>query len=368
MYLLKGVSSTINRRISNFYFKNRIDYWTELTKNRLINLPPTDLSQYEKKEISNFYKKYFDIKINPHFHQFYKAATGQFDIRYIPDDLYYSYIDPYYNNWENGVNMDNKVLYRIYFPDVKQPELVCYRHNGIWFDGNGEPLHDADIADMISLSGLCFIKKATASMGGHGISVIDSGTDSESIKNELNKFDDDIIIQKGLQQSKVLSKLNSSSVNTIRIMTFLRKDGSIKICSTSLRMGVAGSRVDNASSGGITIGVSIEGNLNDKAFAPSGQSYSIHPSSRVSFSDIKIPNFEKVIDLVSKLALRFPQFRLISWDIALDESNTSVLIETNLFVGELEFHQLNNGPIFGEETETILSEIASNPKKLKYPF
>lgn len=63
-----------------------------------------------------------------------------------------------------------------------------------------------------------------------------------------------------------------------------------------------------------------------------------------------------------------PLFRLISWDIAIDENDSPVLIEANLFVGELEFHQLNNGPIFGEETEDILKEVFQSNKRIKYPF
>ena len=67
-------------------------------------------------------------------------------------------------------------------------------------------------------------------------------------------------------------------------------------------------------------------------------------------------------------AERMSQFRLISWDIVLDCNNEPVLIEANLYVGELEFHQLNNGPIFGDETEEILKEIIENPKQISYTF
>lgn len=41
----------------------------------------------------------------------------------------------------------------------------------------------------------------------------------------------------------------------------------------------------------------------------------------------------------------------------LNACNEPVLIEANLCSGELDFHQLNNGPIFGDETKEILMEV-----------
>ena len=34
-----------------------------------------------------------------------------------------------------------------------------------------------------------------------------------------------------------------------------------------------------------------------------------------------------------------------------------ILIEVNMHSGQLDFHQLNNGPVFGEDTEVILKEV-----------
>ena len=122
-------------------------------------------------------------------------------------------------------------------------------------------------------------------------------------------------------------------------------------------MGINGAKVDNASSGGITIGVKSDGSLNSKAFAADGKSYDSHPTSNVKFDTVTIPKYERILDLIKLEAQRFPHFRLISWDIAIDSDENPVLIEANFKYGELEFHQLNNGPIFGDETEEILSEI-----------
>ena len=126
-------------------------------------------------------------------------------------------------------------------------------------------------------------------------------------------------------------------------MTFLRKDGSVKICSMILRMGIGDSKVDNASSGGITVGIQESGNLKRKAYSVDGMCYDLHPTTGIEFDKIKIPNISLIKDLVLNQAPNFPHFRLISWDIALDKDNCPILIEANLCDGELDFHQLNNG-------------------------
>lgn len=354
--------SDIDTQIKN----NRINYWTKLTSERCKLLPKCRLSESETHSISTYWGT-----ANTLFHHFYKAATGKFDVKCIPDDIYYTQIDPYFNDWSEGACLDNKIFYRLFFPNIKQPPLIAYRWNGYWYDNAAQPTSIEAILELISSKGqTCFIKVAKCSMGGHGIEVINGSRMSiAKMSNIVNSMAGDLVIQEKIIQSDITAKLNESSVNTIRVMTFLRKDGSVKLCSSCLRMGMAGSMVDNASSGGITVGINAStGKLNDTAYSPAGISYDRHPTSDVKFSDIILPNFGKVIENAKLGALNMPQFRLISWDFAIDKNLDPVLIEANLYVGELEFHQLNNGPIFGDETDEILKEISLNPKKIKYPF
>ena len=54
---------------------------------------------------------------------------------------------------------------------------------------------------------------------------------------------------------------------------------------------------------------------------------------------------------------KFPHFRLVAWDFAIDRTETPVLIEVNFNDAGLESLQLTNGPVFGSRTEEILSEV-----------
>lgn len=58
--------------------------------------------------------------------------------------------------------------------------------------------------------------------------------------------------------------------------------------------------------------------------------------------------------MATKLAYRLCRIsRLISWDFSVSEEGHPVFIEANLSWGELDFHQMCNGPIFGERTHEI---------------
>lgn len=53
------------------------------------------LTKTENKEINDFWKSY--PKFKKLFHAFYTDTTGKFFINYIPDSLWYGFIDPFYN-------------------------------------------------------------------------------------------------------------------------------------------------------------------------------------------------------------------------------------------------------------------------------
>ena len=115
--------------------------------------------------------------------------------------------------------------------------------------------------------------------------------------------------------------------------------------------------VEEYGSGGITCGVKEDGRLKSVAYSKKGECYQQHPTTEVYFDEICIPSYESILESTEKPALSFPMFRMISWDWAVDEAGEPLLIEANLYNGELDFHQLNNGPVFGVDTKEIMDEV-----------
>lgn len=312
----------------------------------------------QKEEIRNFYKEY--TKIDMVFPEFYTQKTGEFFKNYIPDNLHYCKIDPFFNDWRAAAYLDNKCYYeKWYFKGVNTPKTVALCINGIWSIKNKNEskfISEEEACELISKYE-CFLKKATSSLAGQGVRKTTKGTSVHEIKKIVDSLGKDIVVQEAVIQSAEMSKLNPHSVNTIRVLSFLDKDGCVKIYSAIVRMGINHSYVDNASSGGITCGIEPDGRLKPVAYATNGTKYDCHPTTGLKFSEVVIPNYDKVISLVKELQKDFPHFRLLSWDIAIDENDEPLLIEVNLAYGELDFHQLNNGPLFGEDTQKILDEV-----------
>ena len=316
------------------------------------------LTLAQKRDICKAFRGMYPKAMTPTslFHSFYSQSNGLFDYRYLPDDLYYSKIDRYFNNWDAAKYIDNKCLYGRLFPNVRQPKTVALRLNGAWLDESYVPLTAGEVRIKLASETEVIIKLATDSLGGKGITFVGGEDLVDDAMNCVASIKGDVVIQRVLKQHSELAKLNSESVNTIRFISFL-KEGKAKIYSSILRMGVDGARVDNASSGGITCGITDSGRLKPVAYSPNGDKYLEHPTSKIAFDSVTIPAFSKARRTIENLHASFPLFRLISWDVAIDESGEPTLIEANLCNGELDFHQLNNGPLFGEDTERILKEV-----------
>ena len=309
------------------------------------------LTKEQEAQIQAFFAPYAKVDLGAH--NFYTEKTGQFHANYLPDALYYSRIDSYYNDWWESGYVDNKCFYSRMFQGIHHPETLAQRAGGLWYDGNGQLIRRSELDALLSPEPEIVAKVARSSSGGHGVHFL-PGSEFASIEGKY--FDDDIVIQRPLQQHPGLSAINPSSVNTIRIISLLREEG-VKIYSAILRIGIGGARVDNASSGGITCGIDAQGKLKKYAYTAAGQRFEVHPTSGNPFEGVPIPGFEACMEIVPKLHVQVPRFHLVSWDFAVGTDGQPILIEANLHYGELDFHQLNNGPIFGEDTEMILKEV-----------
>lgn len=170
-----------------------------------------------------------------------------------------------------------------------------------------------------------------------------------------------VVVQECIKQHEKLSALYSNSVNTFRVITYLW-NGQIYHVPLALRIGQGGGYLDNAHAGGMFIGVSDAGKLNPVAYTEFGDQYEEHPDTHIKFEDYEIDFVPEIIETAKKLHLNAPQLGIISWDIAVDEFETMVLIEANTRGQSIWFPQMANGKgAFGKNTKEILQFIS--PKK-----
>ena len=315
------------------------------------------LTAEQERETRNFWKPY-SKKMDLSSHRFYTEKTGCFSPMYIPNDIYISEVDEYFNNRLEAQFIDNKCYYQWIFADINQPKTVACRIGGFWYSVNREIISIDAVRDIVNSHKELFAKVATLSCGGHGVVCMNEskGKMSDQLEKFIANEKGDIIVQEPIRQHKDLAALNESSVNTYRILSVLTEKGP-KIYSGIVRMGVRGARVDNASSGGISCGISDEGKLKKYAYFAGGARSECHPTNGYSFEGISVPYYDKACELVKKAHPMVPHFKMIAWDITIGEDGDPILVEVNLSRGMVRLLQINNGPLFGEDTKAILDDV-----------
>ena len=313
-----------------------------------------ELTPDEEQKIYDFWKKYtddFDIA----YHKYYIDRTGKFDEKFIPDDLFVGYIDGYLNNRAIEPGIADKNYFDLYLKGFKLPETYLHLINGVFEDKNYNIITKEEAINILLKHKNITVKPSMASFGGKDVKFFDNPSEEEIINYLDNLESDNLIFQETIKQSKETAKLHPNSLNTIRIMTLIL-DNEVKILPSAFRMGVGKSKVDNASFGGIYCKINEDGTLSNFAYDALGKKFDIHPDGG-KFSDIKFDFMDKIKELVKKAAQRFPHFRLIGWDIAINENNEPVIIEANLTMSGMDVIETICGPLFGEYTEKVLNEV-----------
>lgn len=138
-----------------------------------------------------------------------------------------------------------------------------------------------------------------------------------------------IIVEEIIKQHHELAEFNSSTVNTLRVLSFVRADGSVAVLRAALRMGRANEIADNFHMHGIAANVDVEtGIVMSEAVEAHFKRYIKHPDSGKIIPGFQIPYWDKVLAVVTDAAKRFPQVRYIGWDVAIRE-NDICLVEGN---------------------------------------
>lgn len=343
----------------------RIHLSKDIVKKRVQDKRFVNLSKKQRSDVHIFWKKYVS-HIDYSSFIFYNAfCTNNKTLKYyIPEEIYYPIIDMYFSNAFYASVYDNKNIYDLYFNDVPQAKTIIRYVNGVFLNDNYEIITKENAFFLCKKFEKIILKPAIDSEGGRGILFLENT--SENIDQQLATYfaaNKNVIVQEIVQQHVVLNSIHKDSLNTIRIITLLLNN-EIYPLSSILRMGRNGKKVDNASSGGVFCGINEDGSLKRMTYDCQGNSYDGHPNG-TKIEGIILPNFTSAKELVKRLVPRVMHISsLCSWDLALDENGEYKLIEVNMSFGQLDFHQICNGPLFGDKTEEILELVFSkSPNK-----
>lgn len=163
----------------------------------------------------------------------------------------------------------DKNMIDIILPNAKHPHTLLKNMNGYYYF-EGEPVSYEDAIKLCSNLEDVLIKP-TLSYSGQGIQALTVHNGQTNINgmtlNQLFKqYNNNFQIQKRLKQHDRMNKLNPTSVNTIRILTY-RSGMEIIIVYAVVRIGRLGEVIDNQCAGGISAVIDDEGKLGKYGFS-----------------------------------------------------------------------------------------------------
>lgn len=191
----------------------------------------------------------------------------------------------------------------------------------------------------------CVIKTTESSHGDnvHLIYSIDYGTEDcilkthngtkISLRQLLSR--EPLIFESVIKQTTQFNDFNSPSVNTIRFMTLLFPDKSVKIIAAFIKIGRKGACVDNAGKGGnVDTGIDIDTGITYNSIQFDGwrkiKDIETHPDSGNSVCKVKINEWDNIKTEIIRLQQALPYIKAAGWDIAITDDGP-VVIEVNDF-------------------------------------
>lgn len=311
-----------------------------------------------KNQVRNYWH-FYKNRVNTDWHKWYSSRNGIKDVRYIPENFYYCDIEPFLNNLDVVKAYADKAFLSVLLPEITRPRIIAKNMSGVFYDDEFTLITIEEVVRRSYKERKFVIKPTMKSGGGKNVKFISNSgnfdNDSNVIKNLIKEYKENFIIQETIPQHTDLKRINPESINTIRTISLFFK-GQVHILSSVLRMGINHSPVDNQTAGGICTGIKIDGSTLKYAFDRAGNSYEIHPQG-TAIKDIKIPAYQQVIAIIISAHSKLGHCKIISWDFAIDENTSPILIEINLRGQGINPHQTNNGPLFNDLTTDVLNDV-----------
>ncbi len=235
---------------------------------------------------------------------------------------------------------------------VPATRYLGFWHSRIGIDKEGNSLTNlAELSTTLSsIKPSAIVLKPLEGHGGYGIRVYDIDFEEDDIYLRDRKSGEELclsspntsldellerthgwIVEEYFVQHPTLSKINGSSVNTIRMwVQQCDEQSSPKCIAGYLRIGREGSVVDNQSSGGIVCPIEMEsGMLREvQSGTPERHLYTHHPDHGAAIEGLTIPHWLECQRLAERALDVFPHLNFCGLDIAIGKDGP-VIVELN---------------------------------------
>lgn len=333
---------------------------------------------------SEYLAKWRHLSRKPHVAPFrlFSQYTGA-DPNIVPEDISATIIQPLLNPIEYRPYYQDKNMFdKILSPEIMPVTLLRGMH-GKSFDVKYRSTEDVKsiISKICREEERIFIKPSVNSSSGDAVigfnraddgllhSLKDGTVFDENWLNNYKKDNPNYILQRGLKQHKDVAFYNTSSINTIRVVTYRSvTDEKSHFLRAVIRIGKRGAFVDNAHAGGVFVGIDCNGILGKYACDQYGNRYDSFNGIDFNGTCHFIPHFEQIIQFAEKVASQIHHARLVAQDICLQDNGEPCLIEFNLRAFAPWVFQFVSGSVFGKYTDEIINYCVQNRKNVKKVF
>ena len=343
------------------------------------NLAPIPLSHADKKACCERWKSVSRLVFTD-WARVYAHVTGKLSVDYIPEDLYYCYVEPVLNYKPMSKTESCKSMYAIIYKGFTFPKTILKNDNKVFYNAKDELLDIRKNQNALkhALGGAfeVVVKPSLDSGGGYGVrkfalnKVGEYVSESETLSLEMLErlYKSDYLIQEAVLQHDYFAAFNNSSVNTLRIYTYRSfKDESVHVLHTILRVGTPGSVTDNQATGGVSVSINQAGRLNQYAVNKMGQKFESINGILLSKAP-PVPDIERFHTTVCSLASRIKYSRVLGHDVTMDTNGNIIIIEVNNKSNEINFFQMNNGPLFGVFTQEVIDACSKAQRSFCFDY
>ncbi len=238
--------------------------------------------------------------------------------------------------WEFETDMDRiDTLCKLMSPKIFKKEIQnkynfyllaksYFKRSAIKIDEQSSP---DEFIDFTRKHGSVFIKPLDASKGKgiRSFTYIDD-ENSQHCFSKLLEEHPAWIVEERIHQAAEMAQWNETSVNTVRVPTFLC-NGKFTVIWTRMRTGKKGAIVDNLGSNGIVVSVDPQsGTVTSDGIDNSNNHFERHPDSGLMFKGWKVPKWDELLQTVEDLHRNiFGQYVYIAWDFALTDDGWAVV-------------------------------------------
>lgn len=316
-----------------------------------------ELTQAQVREIQEYWKQ-FGIKVTPEWHKLYYGITGKADPRFVPNRVFHRQIKGKTNDEGFASVWSDKAYLDKFVTGAKTVHNVIRNVDGHFYDENFNRITIDEADHIIRDYDRLVVKPTIYTDTGKGVCLLTKPFDMHAIDRD---YCSNYVLQLPLKQHPEMSKLNASSINTVRFNSVLLEDGA-HVMSAFVKVGQAGEFADNSGHDRFFIGISPDGKYNSYAIDHQLHKYKEIPSG-YAFAGKEVPCFREACRAIEKAHESIPHFGFAFWDVCISEDGTPVIVEMNLRYPNSKIPQAAYGPFMGEYTERIIRYVQENERK-----